>query len=239
MGRDAAKPIFSIITPSAGKRPQALARAVQSVVRAADFADLSEGAVEMLVGFDGVRGHRPKAPAWVRFFDFPKDNDWGNGIRDYLLKASRGERVLFLDDDNTYKETALAVHLRHLDHEMVIARIDTQLAFDKPHLPEVEEGREVVRPNNIDPLCVCCSRELVVDRCSGWAVKGRYEADYLNILQYHRRARSVKLVEDLVGVYDMGRGLDRGGLNFRQTAFLDDRQAKRAGAHGLAEAMGA
>ncbi len=54
-----------------------------------------------------------------------------------------------------------------------------------------------------------------MDICGGW--QGRsYEADFLNIVRYFRRAKNVRIVDDLVGVYDSGRGLDSGGLNFRQ-----------------------
>ena len=214
---------FSIITPSCGKRPKALARAVESVWAAVLKAGsrLALDQVEMLVGFDGVKGRRPPHPAFVRFFDFRPDNDWGNGIRDLLLKASSGRRIIFLDDDNALKSRALNVYLDHPAPEMVIGRIDTQLAHDKPYLPEVEPGRDLVRQCNIDPLCLCLSRELVVVRCGGWGFKGRYESDFLNIRHYHRRAASVELVPDVVGVYDAGRGLDLGGFSGRQARLLD------------------
>ncbi|SDB48001.1 hypothetical protein SAMN05660653_02360 [Desulfonatronum thiosulfatophilum] len=49
---------FSVIIPSRGTRPKALAQAIASVQlsvsHAADFLDPNE--VEILVGFDGVRG---------------------------------------------------------------------------------------------------------------------------------------------------------------------------------------
>jgi hypothetical protein len=214
---------FSIITPSCGKRPQALARAVDSVAAAVAKAAprLSPDRVEMLVGFDGIKGRRPPHPSFVRFFDFRPDNDWGNGIRDLLLKIATGRRIIFLDDDNALKSRALNVYLDHPDPELVIGRIDTQLAHDKPYLPEVESGRDLVRQCNIDPLCLCLSRELVVVRCGGWGFRGRYESDFLNIRHYHRRAASVELVPDVVGVYDSGRGLDLGGFSGRQARLLD------------------
>ncbi|WP_348981273.1 hypothetical protein [Salidesulfovibrio onnuriiensis] len=109
---------------------------------------------------------------------------------------------------------------------MIIGRIDTQLAFDKPYIPEDDEG-SVVRPCNIDPLCLCLSRELVVDRCSGWGYPGKYEADYLNILDWHRRARSVVVMDDYVGIYDAGRSLDRAALSRRQMNLLDRLSAER------------
>jgi hypothetical protein len=205
--------LFSIITPSRGDRPEALGNAVASVERAVTRAGelLPVGSVEVLVGFDGVKGQRVAAPEWVRFFDLPKDGDFGNAIRDKLLKAARGERVLFLDDDNALTEEALVVYLTHPVAEMVIGRIDTSRAFDKPFLPELVEGREVVRQTNIDPLCLCLSRDLVVNRCRGWSSKGGYEADFVNMVKYSRRARSVETVKDVVGVYDAGAGLDQGG----------------------------
>ncbi len=217
------KIVFSIITPSCGKRPKALARAVESVAEAVLRATprLAPDQVEMLVGFDGVKGRRPEHPSFVRFFDFRPDNDWGNGIRDLLLKISQGDRIIFLDDDNILKSNALNVYLDHPAPEMVIGRIDTQLAHEKPYLPEVEPGRDVVRQCNIDPLCLCLARELVVVRCGGWGFRGRYESDFLNIRHYHRRAASVELVTDTVGVYDGGRGLDLGGFSNRQARLLD------------------
>ena len=209
--------LFSFITPSRGDRPRALQRAIASVEDAlASAADLLDAAqVEMLVGFDGLRGERVGHPGFVRFFDFPPDNDFGNGIRHGLLKAARGKRIVFLDDDNVLTPEAFRIYLSHPDADMLIARIDTRMAFDKPFLPEEVPGRELVRQTNIDPLCLCLSRDLVVVRCGGWQDKG-YEADFLNMVRYHRRARNLVVVQDVVGVYDAGRGLDEGGRNFRQ-----------------------
>lgn len=56
----------------------------------------------------------------------------------------------------------------------------------------------------------------MLTRCGGWAAEGGYESDYANILRYRRRARSFLLLDEVVGVYDAGRGLDPGGLNPRQ-----------------------
>jgi len=223
------QPIFSIITPSIGARPRALAAAIRSVATAMDFAgrSLPAGSVEMLVGFDGVRGERPGNPGFVRFFDLPKDNDWGNGIRDILLKAAKGERVLFLDDDNSLKPHALTVYLDHRDAEMVVARIDTSLAFDRPCIPEDEPGRDPIRQCNVDPLCLSLSRELVVDRCGGWFHKQRYEAGFLNIRLWSRRAKDVRLIEDIVATYDSGRSLDARALSRRQMHLLDRLAAER------------
>jgi hypothetical protein len=214
----AGRALFSIITPSRGDRPEALSNAVASVERAVARAGelLPAGGVEMLVGFDGIKGQRVAAPEWVRFFDLPRDGDFGNVIRDTLLKASRGERVLFLDDDNALTEEAFVVYLAHPDVELVIGRIDTSRAFDKPYLPEAVPGRDIVRQTNIDPLCLCLSRDLVVNRCRGWSSEGGYEADFVNMVKYSRRARSTVAVEDVVGVYDAGAGLDDGGKNFRR-----------------------
>ncbi len=98
---------------------------------------------------------------------------------------------------------------------MLVARIDVSRAHNIPFLPVPEEGKPLIRPCNIDPLCLCLSRELVVVRCGGWQGE-RYEADYRNILRYARRAVGMEIVDDIVGIYDAGRGLDSGGLNFRQ-----------------------
>ncbi|MCK9238937.1 glycosyl transferase family 2 [Desulfocurvus sp.] len=216
-------PLFSVITPSRGTRPRALALAVDSVARAGAQAGLPPGAVEMLVGYDGVRGPRTgpdgaPPPPWVRFFDLPRGGNYGNPARQALLRAARGAFLLLLDDDNALAPGALEVYRAGLDHEMQVGRIDVSRAFDKPFLPEALPGRELIRPGNIDPLCLCLSRELVVVRCGGWRPEGGYESDYLNILRYARRARSVRVVEALVGVYDAGAGLDAGGRNPRQAA---------------------
>jgi hypothetical protein len=206
-----------------------LRQAVRSVEEALVWARdvVSPDQVEMLVGFDGVKGRRFDAPAFLKFFDLPVDNDWGNGIRSILLKAARGERIVFLDDDNALKRTAFLTYSEHPKAEMLIGRIDTQLAFDHPYLPVEEPGKEIVRHTNIDPLCVCLSADLVVNRCGGWSFFGRYEADYLNIFQYYRRARSVVTVKDVVGVYDAGRNLDAGALSRRQMSMLERLRRER------------
>lgn len=217
------EPLFSVITPSLGARPRALFNAMHSVARAVEQAGaaLPPGGLEMLVGFDGVRGPRrgpdgQQAPDFVRFFDLPFDGNFGNAIRDTLIKAARGRFLLFLDDDNALAPEALALYLAGLGHEMQIGRIDVSLAFDKAFLPEPAADRDIVRQGNIDPLCLCLSRELVAVRCGGWRGEGGYESDYLNILRYWRRAASVRVITDIVGVYDAGCGLDAGGLNSRQ-----------------------
>jgi len=216
-------PVFSIITPSRGTRPLALAGAIASVAEAIRVAadTLPPDGLEMLVGFDGVHGERvgPEGgppPPWVRFFDLPYDGNFGNALRHALLRAARGRFVLLLDDDNALTPGALSTYLEGLDHEIQVGRIDVSRAFDKPFLPQQEPGREIIRPGNIDPLCLCLSRELVVVRCQGWHCEGGYESDFLNIRRYFRRARSVRHTNDLVGVYDAGTGLDPDGLNSRQ-----------------------
>ncbi|MDC0336223.1 glycosyltransferase [Pseudodesulfovibrio sp.] len=212
--------LFSIITPSTGKRPKALQKAVESVERAARFAGLETGQVEILIGFDGVKGHAPTSAYPVSSFNLPRDNDWGNGIRNTLLRIASGEKVIFLDDDNTLKPYTLQNYLKHFDAEVLIGRIDTQLAFDTPHLPVMDSG-SLVRQGNIDTLCMCVSRSLVVDRCGGWNYLGAYEADYLNILDWYRRAHSVTVIEEVVGVYDSDRSLDNNALSRRQMNLLD------------------
>ncbi|BFR48575.1 glycosyl transferase family 2 [Nitratidesulfovibrio sp. HK-II] len=208
-------PLYSLITPSRGDRPIALGLAIDSVRLAAEQAGLPPGDVEMLVGFDGVKGERVRPDAFVRWYDFPRDNDFGNAIRNGLLRASRGRRIVFLDDDNSLTPEAFRIYEAHPDADMLIARIDVSRAHKDQYLPVAEEGRELVRQCNIDPLCLCLTRDLVVTRCDGWQ-GARYEADFRNIVRYHRRAHSVEVTDRLVGIYDSGRGLDAGGLNFRQ-----------------------
>ncbi len=222
--------LFTVITPSIGTRPRALAQAIASVEAGAAHAHTHTGfdpaQVEMLVGFDGVEGERPASTLVnLRFAVLPRPegivSGFGNHIRDALMKAARGSHLLLLDDDNMLTENALASFLPHLEQEMIIGRIDTSRAFEVPHLPRpAPEGADpvadAVRPGNIDPLCLCLARELAVVRGRGWADEGGYESDFLNIRRYHRRARGVLRIEDVVGVYDAGRGLDAGGLNERQ-----------------------
>jgi len=231
MPADAAlAPLFSVITPSVGTRPRALALAIASVEAAVEHARVNAGLeparVEMLVGFDAVEGLRPASTlAGLRYFVLPRPKaatcGFGNHIRHILLRAARGERVLLLDDDNALAPTALASYLPHLAAEMVIGRVDTSRAFDVPFLPRpappgADAVADAIRQGNIDPLCLCLSRELVLTRCGGWADEGGYESDFLNIRKYFRRARGVVRIDDPVGVYDAGRGLDHDGQNARQ-----------------------
>ncbi|XPV76785.1 MAG: glycosyltransferase [Desulfovibrio sp.] len=225
------KKIFSIITPTIGKRPRALAQCIASVTEAINWGGFSPDDVEMLIGYDGVKDNgRVPYPEYVKSFNLPRDNDWGNGIRQTLLRAAKGERILFLDDDNVLTRNALRIYQRHFDVEMIIGRVDTSRAFDIPWLPVVNPGdshQQVVRHTNIDPLCVCLTRDLVVDRCGGWLFQGKYEADYLNIVHWHRRAKSVRVLSDTVGVYDYGRCLDAMSLNRRQATLLDRKIVER------------
>ncbi len=208
---------YSIIIPSRGDRPLALGQALDSVMEAVKYAGLKENAVEILVGFDGVKGERVRHWDNVRYYDLPSNKDFGNALRHALLKASKGQRIVFLDDDNILTKEAFVIYEAHKDVDMLIARIDVSKAHDIPYLPIEEEGKPLVRPCNIDPLCLCLSRELVLIRCGGW-LGNKYEADYENMLRYSRRAHNMHVVEDVVGIYDAGRGMDADGLNFRQKA---------------------
>lgn len=212
-------PGYSVVIPSRGTRPKALGLAIDSALASASAAGLAPYAVEILVGFDGVRGERVRSHPAVRWFDLPANHDFGNALRQALLKASVGARIVFLDDDNALTPAAFAVYEAHPHVEMLIGRIDASRAHGIPWLPVEEEGKPLIRPCNIDPLCLCLSRELVIARCGGWQGE-KYEADYRNILRYSRRAASTLAVEDMVGVYDAGRGMDENGLNFRQKARL-------------------
>lgn len=228
MARDGDR-LFSVIIPSTGRRPKALEQAVGSVEQSARFAGLDKGQIEILIGFDGIRGKAPACDYPVLAYNLPSDNDWGNGIRNMLLKVAAGDKLVFLDDDNTIKPSTLHHYLRHFDTEMIIGRIDTQLAFDQSYLP-VQDSGSMVRPGNIDPLCLCLSRTLVVDRCGGWGYAGRYEADYLNILKWYRRALSMTVIDEIVGVYDSGRSLDNDALSRRQMNLLDRLAQERGNA---------
>ena len=209
--------LFSVITPSRGLRPRALQAAGRSLEAAVAGAGLTPGQVEWLVGFDGIKGERPQTDLPCRCVDFPAWGDFGNRIRDRLLRLARGGHVLFLDDDNAYLPGALAVFLPHLEAEMLIGRVDTSRAFPVAVLPVPGEPAErTIRQGNVDPLCLCLSRELVVRRCGGWASEGGYESDFCNIRRYHHRARSVLVLDALVGIYDAGAGLDPQGQNPRQ-----------------------
>ena len=212
--------VLSVITPSRGDRPNSLAQAAASLDAAAQYAALkgvlAVERVEWLVGFDGLKGLRPQTAVASRFVDFPRSGNFGNLIRDRLILKARGSHLLFLDDDNAYTQNALASFAAHLDHECVIGRIDVSRAFDVAFLPRPGGVEQAVRQGNIDPLCLCVSRELVTGRGRGWGGEGGYESDFLNIRRYVSRAASVKLIEDVVWVYDAGRGLDSAGRNERQ-----------------------
>ncbi len=212
---------YSVITPSRGDRPRALAHALESAHEAARRAG-DPTRVECLVAYDGVRGGRvrtfPEGPD-VRYFDLPPDGDFGNALRAALIRAARGRRLLFVDDDNALTPEAFLIHDRHHDAEMVVGRVDVSRAHDIPWLPRPPrhgvEGVARVRPGDIDPLCLCVTKDLVM-RCRGWTRDGGYESDFHNILRYARRARPLVFVEDVVGVYDAGLGLDETGRNLRQ-----------------------
>ena len=212
--------LFSVITPSAGNRPKALDMAVRSVEQAARFAGLGTDQLEILIGFDGVKGRAPKSAYPVRSITLPRDNKNGNGIRCLLTNLARGEKLIYLDDDNTLKPQAFRTYLRHFDAELVIARIDTQLALDTPFLPR-QGGAPSFRAGDIDLLNVCVSRRLAVDRCGGWRHRSRSDAAALNMLDWRLHAQSETVVEDVVGVYDAGRSLDASALSPRQAALLD------------------
>ncbi len=211
-------PKYTVIIPSRGDRPKALALAIDSVLNARDYANLTQDDVEILVGFDGVKGERVCQDNSIKYYDLPSNNDFGNAIRHALLKASRGKRLVFLDDDNILTKQAFSVYENHQDADMLIARIDVSSAHDIAFLPRAQDELPLIRPANIDPLCLCLSRELVVTLCQGW-LGNQYEADYKNIFRYSRRAKNIQVIDDIVGVYDAGRGLDD-ALNFRQKALL-------------------
>lgn len=220
--------LFSIITPSTGKRPKALQKAVESVEKAARFAGLEQGQLEILIGFDGVKGKTPRCTYPVQSYTLPNDDDGGSGIRNTLLKIADGEKLIFLDDDNTLKPYALHMYMRHFDTELIIGRIDTQLAFTMPLMPAPGSGSPIEQ-GNIDPLCLCVSRRLVLDRCGGWNYPGTPESAFLNIFDWNNRAHSVTVLEDVVGVYDSGRNLDSNALSDRQQNLLDRLAFERAG----------
>ncbi|QJT07613.1 glycosyl transferase family 2 [Oceanidesulfovibrio marinus] len=208
-------PRYTVITPSRGNRPRALALAIDSVRAAADSAGVS---VEILVGFDGVRGERVRDYPFLRYVDFPRVGYFGNYIRDAFINVAKGTRLLFVDDDNAVTPDAFAIWERHLDAELVIGRIDVSRAFpDVGVLPRPgdPEPSAIIRPGNVDPLCLCLSADLVF-RAGGWRDQGGYESDFVNIHRYQRRADSIEIIDDLVGVYDAGAGLDAGGMNPRQ-----------------------
>ncbi|MBI4807304.1 MAG: glycosyl transferase [Desulfovibrio sp.] len=211
--------LISVVTPTRGDRPLALAQAARSLEAAAthamDAGLLAPGQVEWLVGFDGCKGLRPAISLPTTFVDFPKSGNFGNLIRERLINLAKGSHLMFLDDDNSLAETSLTSFLPHLDVEFIAARIDVSLAFDISLLPRPGPG-EPIRQGNIDPLCLCVSRELVIGRGRGWSGEGGYESDFLNIRRYFQRARSHLFLDDVVGTYDSGRGLDPEGVNPRQ-----------------------
>jgi hypothetical protein len=119
---------FSMIVPSRGDRPLALSLALDHIDAAARKAGIYPKGLEVLVGFDGLRGERVRDFPYITYYDFPKDNDFGNAIRHGLLKAAKGERIIFHDDDNVLTEDAFIIHETYPNTEMVIARIDVSRA---------------------------------------------------------------------------------------------------------------
>lgn len=223
------EPRYTVITPSRGDKPKALHNALQSVLMAKEQAGLGSGDVEMLVGFDGCKGLRVLDHPAVRYFDFPRDGDFGNAIRNGLLKAARGRRLLFLDDDNALTPHAFVCYEGCAGAEMVLARIDTSRTLNVPWLPVEEKGKDLVRPTNVDSLCACVSRELALVRCKGWESQGGYVADFHNLHRYWRRANSVWLCREIVGIYDAGLGLDQVALSAVQRRRLQVKQEKPQG----------
>ncbi len=207
---------YSVITPSRGDRPKALQQAVESVEQARTAAGLTADEIELLVGYDGPGAIHVPLPEYGRCYDFPPDGNYGNAIRNAMLKASRGHFVLFVDDDNALTPEAFQIYGAFPKAELIIARIDTSCTLDVPFLPRMEPGKEVVRQTNIDPLCICATRDLVVIRCGGWRSEGAYESDYLNLLRYARRAKPIETTTGVVGRYDAGIGLDARELSPHQ-----------------------
>lgn len=206
-------PEYTVITPSRGDRPKALRNALESVLAAANYASMDLSRLEILVGFDGCKGERVLAHERVTYVDFPFDGNYGNAIRNAFVSCAKGRRLLFVDDDNALTPSAFSVYERLADVDMVVARIDTSRTLDVPYIPVEEKGRELMRPTNVDPLCVCLSRELVAVRGKGWGSAGGYLSDYQNLHRYWRRAASVHICQEVVGVYDAGLGLDEGALS--------------------------
>lgn len=204
---------YSVITPSRGDKPKALLNALQSVLASWQQTGLPESAVEMLVGFDGRKGERVLQHDAVRYYDFPADGDFGNAIRNGLIKAAKGRRLLFLDDDNALTLQAFSCYEQHADADMVLARIDTSRSLKVPYLPVEEADKDIMRLTNVDPLCVCVSREVVAVRCNGWRSDWGYSADFQNMHCYWRRAASKAVSQTVVGVYDAGLGLDSADLS--------------------------
>lgn len=172
--------------------------------------------VEMLVGFDGLCSEGFMPAPFVRHVVFPFEGRFDNAIWHGLIKGAKGEYLLFVDDDNALSPNALLAYAHVKDADLIIGRIDTSRAFKEPFLPRERAGGELIVQGNIDPLCLCVRTDLVRIRCGGWDSHGGYESDYLNILEYYRRAQKVVFLQDIVGVYDAGRGLDEDGLNSRQ-----------------------
>lgn len=213
---------YSVITPSRGDRPKALQQAVDSVEEARKKAGLAATEIEFLIGFDGPGAIHVPVPSYGRCYDFPHDGNYGNALRNAMLKAAKGHFVIFVDDDNTLTPEAFRIYNAFPEAELIIARIDTSRTLDVPFLPRLDSGKEIVRQTNVDPLCICATRDLVVVRCGGWRSEGAYESDYLNLLRYARRARPIAVTPEVVGIYDAGIGMDNTQLSPHQKLRLDN-----------------
>ena len=107
------QPLFSVIIPSAGRRPRGLAQALGSVQASLEHSGLAPGQVEVLVGFDTCDGERPQTGlARLRYFVLPRPAGgtcgFGNHIRHIHMKQATGRHLLFVDDDNAQTPQAIA-----------------------------------------------------------------------------------------------------------------------------------
>jgi hypothetical protein len=137
-------------------KPKELARAVE-YFREQTYRGI---AVEFVVvqcldkgnrsGFTQI-GYPPLAK--IRQIDPPHNNYFDNAAaaRDFGLKESCGQYVVFWDDDNIYFSHYLAtLFTAAYGHDMAVARI---------HHSEHIIGDQIA-PGRIDTMCVCVKREL-------------------------------------------------------------------------------
>ena len=142
-------PAYSVVIPSRGDRPLALGMALDSIRLSWEKSQMVFHNLEILVGFDGICGERVRDFPEVKYFDLPSNKDFGNALRHALLKASTGDRIVFVDDDNVLTEQAFSIYELHKDVELLVARIDVSRAHPVPFLPVHQEGKPIVRPCHI------------------------------------------------------------------------------------------
>ena len=188
--------LVSIITPTCG-RLQTLKEAIASVDA------LHTPRWEHLVISDGVfpavqQLSRANGEPRRRFLSTPSIRHFGNHQRNVGIFRSRGEYLLFLDDDNILYPDALTTMLqgfRSAEVGLVLCPIDYDHAKHGVH-GQVLMPDEGFKRGEIDSLNAMMRRSLAV-QCGGWG--DSYFADYDLLSQAARAASTCYLNVQPIG----------------------------------------